>query len=90
MIHNTESENVIKEVPDFDQQACYRIQVQGRLDESWAERFYGLSLEVRKDEENKYISTLTGSLSDQAALAGLLSSLYDMHLTILTVEMVVK
>ena len=90
MIQDTESENVIKEIPDFDQQACYRIKVRGRLEESWAERFYGLSLDVRKDGENKYISTLTGSLSDQAALAGLLSSIYDMHLTIIAVEMVEK
>jgi len=32
------------------------------------------------------VSTLTGELPDQTALAGVLNALYEMHLTVLSVE----
>ena len=33
------------------------------------------------------VSTLVGSVPDQAALSGVLETLYNMHLTLLSVEM---
>ena len=54
----------------FNQHACYLIKIQARLDLSWANQFYGMSIDVLESENNEYMSVLTGCLPDQAALAG--------------------
>ena len=76
------------QVQDFDLRmdalADYRICVQGHLDESWSERLGGL--EVQSTLETT-ITTLTGSLPDQAALSGVLNTLYDLQLPMLSVEL---
>ncbi len=77
-----------KKIPGFDQRVCYRIKIQGKLDQSWVDRFYDMSVEVKHLGDSKYVSTLTGFLPDQAALSGLLNTLYDMHFTILSLDMV--
>ena len=61
-------------------QAVYRIEVEGRLDESWSGWFSGMTLTSQDD-----VSTLTGPLADQAALRGLLSKIWDLNLTLVSV-----
>jgi len=68
----------------MDALADYRICVQGCLDESWSERMGGL--EVQSTLENA-TTTLTGSLPDQAALSGVLNTLYDLQLPVVSVEL---
>ena len=71
----------------FDRPGKYRICVQGFLDESWSERLGGLCIKTckLKDQEGT-VTELNGQLCDQAALAGVLNTLYEMHLPILLVE----
>ena len=65
----------------------YRIQIQGRLDQSWSERLAGLTIMVNCELINQATATtLFGRLRDQAALIGILNTLYDLHLPLLTVE----
>ena len=63
----------------------YRIRVTGRLDVRWAERLGGLNVcEWQQGEEPGM--ELTGWLADQAALNGVLNTLYDLRCTLLYVD----
>ena len=66
--------------------ATYRIEVQGHLDESWSDRLVGMRITARKRLDQTTVTTLTGRLRDQAELSGVLNRLYDLHLSILKVE----
>ena len=70
----------------FDRPGNYRIRVQGFLDESWSERLGGLHITTSKIGDQKPISVLIGRVQDQAELAGVLNTLYELHMTLLSVE----
>ncbi|HNS51571.1 MAG TPA: hypothetical protein PKO09_10365 [Anaerolineae bacterium] len=63
----------------------YEIQVQGRIGERWAHWFDDMSLDAR-DEAEGSVTTLRGSVADQAALLGLLQWLYTLGLPLLLVR----
>lgn len=66
--------------------AFYRICVQGRVDAEWSDRLAGMRI-IRSDATAGGATTvLEGRLLDQAALFGLLATLYDLHLPVLKVE----
>lgn len=69
-----------------DQPATYRICVQGRITASWADRFEGMAITSNQPTQSPPRTILAGTLSDQAALVGVLNSLYEMRLAILSVE----
>ena len=59
----------------------YRIRVGGHLDQRWSDWFDGFDMEhLDKD------TILTGSVTDQAALHGILAKIRDLGLSILLVE----
>ena len=66
--------------------AVYQIKVQGELRKKSSGHVGGMQIEISYKKENNPISTLTGSLQDQAALSGILNSLYEMHLVVLSVK----
>jgi len=66
--------------------AIYRIQVLGRLDASWSERFGGMNITETRGGQDEIETVLVGRLADQADLAGLLSALYESHLPVLSAE----
>jgi hypothetical protein len=68
--------------------ATYRIEVEGYLDESWSDRLAAMRIVTRKRADQTIVATLTGWLRDQAELLGVLNSLYNLHLSILKVEVV--
>jgi hypothetical protein len=70
----------------FDDPACYRIQVKGLIPEDWSNRLEGMSIRQQKSGAGDRVTTLEGSLADQAALLGVLNSVYELHLPILSVE----
>jgi hypothetical protein len=67
--------------------ATYRIRVQDRLDESWSERLGGLRITTSDQGDQAPVTTLVGIVQDQAALIGIVNSLYDLHLPLLSVEL---
>ncbi len=73
---------------DFGDPATYRIVVRGTLVESWRERLAGMAMSVSRSEEGSPMTTLLGEIRDQAALQGVLDSLYALHLPILEVTRV--
>ena len=66
----------------------YRIRALGFLDESWSDRLSGMHITAssRGDQGHEPITTLTGQVRDQTALAGVLNTLYELHLSLLSVE----
>ena len=70
----------------FDRPATYRIRVQGRLDETWADRLGGMAITSTTTKEKLPVTLLVGHLIDQAALSGVLNTLYELHLPLLSVE----
>ena len=66
----------------FDKSGEYRIRVQGSLDESWSDRLGGM----RITKSSNQVTSLVGVIIDQAALTGVLNTLYELHLTLLSVE----
>ena len=71
----------------FDSPGNYRIRVLGLLDESFSERLGGLHIRQcsLKDQDGP-ATELVGQVRDQAELAGLLNNLYELHMTIRSVE----
>jgi hypothetical protein len=70
----------------FDRPGKYRIRVQGFLDKRWSERLGGMSITTSNEGDQRPLTTLIGLMVDQAALAGVLKTLYELHLTLLSVE----
>jgi hypothetical protein len=70
----------------FDSPANYQISVPGWIDPSWSDRLEGMAIFQAEVVPDLKISTLEGSLIDQAALAGVLNTLYELHLPVLLVQ----
>jgi hypothetical protein len=66
--------------------ATYRIEVEGVLDEIWADSLAGMRISSRQRADQSTVTTLTGLLRDQAELSGVLNGLYELHLPILSVK----
>lgn len=70
----------------FDGPARYQIRVIGQINESWTDRLEGMAINMGVSDEKKSICTLEGELLDQAALVGVLITLYELHLPVLWVK----
>lgn len=70
--------------------ARYRIQAQGSLDKRWSGRLGGLEITVFSPEDNYAVTQLCGEVMDQAALMGVLNSLYDLHMPLISVELLAE
>jgi len=68
--------------------AMYQIKVHGRIDESLADWFEGLEITVERGNEGQPVSTLTGMISDQAALQGILSTIGTLNLKLISVTQI--
>ena len=66
--------------------ATYRIRAQGELDDSRFNFLAGMSITTSFQEDEGVVATLVGRLKDQAELFGVLNTLYEMHLPLLSVE----
>ena len=72
-------------LPDnYDGAGLYKIRLKGHLDDRWAEWFEGLTITL---EENGN-TLLTGTVTDQAALHGLLKKIRDLGMPLVSVSAV--
>lgn len=71
-------------------QWVYCITVQGQLDESWSNWLGGMSIAVERADEGVPVTTLTGPVVDQPALRGILNRLWDLNLTLISVNTIWK
>jgi hypothetical protein len=70
----------------FESSGAYLIRIQGYLGTDWDEKLSGMRVTTSGGDKKSTISTLVGGIRDQAELAGILNTLYELHLTILSVE----
>lgn len=66
--------------------AFYKIQVQGELDRSWEVYFEGLAVSHTFNGYQPPITTLSSLVIDQSALRGLLCKLWDLNLTLISLQ----
>jgi len=66
-------------------QRTYRIVVKGRLETSWSDQLAGLKI-TRGVGPSSEVTTLQGPIRDQAELSGVLNTLYDLRLPLLSLE----
>ena len=66
---------------NLSQPVVYQIRVKGVLDPCWAGWFEGLTITEQEDE-----TIITGPVSDQAALHGLLSKIRDLGLPLVSIN----
>lgn len=69
----------------FDSPARYRISVQGRIPAQWCDCLEGMTI-TQGPPGAVPVTTLSGELPDQAALVGVLNTLYELRLPMLSVE----
>ncbi|HEU5012988.1 MAG TPA: hypothetical protein VFT66_10635 [Roseiflexaceae bacterium] len=65
-------------------QECYEIHIKGHVSASWSDWFDGLVVTNLDGGE----ASISGPISDQAALHGVLARLYSLNLTLLSVRRV--
>ena len=66
-----------------EETAVYQITIQGHIDKDWSAYFGGLAI---TPNELPPQTTLSGELTDQAALLGVLNNLYNLGFYILSVQ----
>jgi len=71
----------MKEEPKNNKFKIYKIKIKGRLENSWADWFDGLSFTYEDDGT----TTIQGPLPDQAALHSILLKIRDLNLTLISV-----
>jgi hypothetical protein len=69
---------------DKQTSGIYKIRIKGHVGKQWATRFKGMTITLTDDGETH----LTGNLTDQAALHGLLRTVRDAGLELLAVNRV--
>ena len=73
----------------LEQPITYMIQVQGVINETWVNYFEDMEMTV-EGEDGWATTTITGTVTDQSALQGLLQNLYNLGLALLKVERIEK
>ena len=71
----------------FDSAGTYRIRVRGHLDERFADQLGGMVITRAFTSEKEPMTILIGPMKDQAALSGVLNELYELRVSLLTVEL---
>ena len=70
----------------YDLPATYQIIVDGRIDTTWSDLLDGMKVSQITLDDYPHCTCLEGELTDQAALAGIMNTLYELHLTVLLVK----
>ena len=70
----------------FSTPGNYRIQVQGHLQSDWSDRFGAMRMFSPPPEAGSAVTVLQGPVHDQAELSGILNTLYELHLPLLSVQ----
>ena len=71
---------------EFGGPATYRIVVQGTVSREWSGRLGGMEITTSSREGGAPQTILLGRIRDQAALRGVLETVYAFHLPILEVK----
>jgi hypothetical protein len=70
---------------EYDLPAKYQIRVSGKVKTDWSDRMEGMTITLNTQPDGTVETTLVGLLRDQAAVFGVLRTLYELHLALLSV-----
>ncbi|OGO23381.1 MAG: hypothetical protein A2144_01050 [Chloroflexi bacterium RBG_16_50_9] len=70
----------------YSEEARYEIHLKGHLDERWAARFEGMSINNNLDPQGFPITVLSGVVADQAALHGVLIKIRDIGIPVISIN----
>ena len=73
-------------LPSMQGPAVYRITVVGQVDPSWSNNLEGMNITETASPGGQTNTILVGRLSDQAALSGVLNTLYELHMPVMSME----
>lgn len=73
-------------VQGIGQPAVYQIRLQGALPSAWNDAVHGMQVVYTDSGDGSVCTTLTGSVIDQAALAGILHLAFMLRMTLISVE----
>jgi hypothetical protein len=79
-------DRVKSKTANFSAPGNYRIEVQGQLRPDWSDRFGAMRIVSPPPEADSAVTVLQGHVIDQAELAGILNTLYELHLSLLSVQ----
>jgi hypothetical protein len=71
---------------EFSSPGYYRIEVQGELRGDWFKRLGDMVVVPHPPQKDKKVTVLQGRVSDQAELSGILNTLHELHLPLLSVQ----
>jgi hypothetical protein len=63
----------------------YQIKIAGTLDPSWSEWLGGMEIRSESSSQTGPVTILTGSISDQAILRGILCKIWDLNFKVISV-----
>jgi hypothetical protein len=70
----------------LDARGSYRILIRGTLHPDWSDRLGGMTITATRLADGAAATTLLGELADQSALVGVLNTLHDLGLSLVSVE----
>ena len=85
-IYKMVRENANLDNPKSNLQEVYQIKVRGILGEEWLNWFNAMLM--APDDADPFTTTITCAVADQAALHGILSSIRDLNLKLISVFLV--
>jgi hypothetical protein len=74
----------------LDQHAPYVITVEGHVDETLVDRFGPVNIASVVEDGDRIVSTLSGIVTDQAGVVGLIRHLHGLGIVLLSIERVVR
>ena len=77
---------IVHKNPTMAYPATYRIRISGHLDVNWSDRLAGMTITTTGGKNTPNMTLLEGSLTDQAALSGILNTLHDLNYNLISVE----
>jgi hypothetical protein len=72
----------------LDARDRYRILIAGTLDAGWSDRLGGMTISATRLPDGSTATTLIGDLADQSALVGVVNTLHDLGLSLVSMERV--
>lgn len=64
----------------------YRIEIEGELNADWEPRLGDLRMTSWRSKDGGRLTVLKGRVRDQAALAGILNTIYELRVPLLSVQ----
>lgn len=64
----------------------YQIKIYGNFDQGWSRWFNGMAISTEEDSHGAHITSLTGRITDQAKLRGVMNKIWDLNLIVISLN----